>query len=427
MRWRRSSDDLRKRADYRKPRCRDRMSQLQISASIGVRLSGELTTYGGEADNDARRGGTAVQQAVGWCTVTGWPRPDEPTGKIELVLNQQSTLDADGDLRDGLSAVVRQGDHFWVANDEATSLERLTLETGDRAGAHHSFDLTDFLDLPGDKGEIDIDGLDVDGEIIWLVGSHSSVRKQIKSKREPADALRSVATVEVSRRRQVLARLPTRTLLGGRAGERLLPVFGGGSTEGLLDLLADDPHLGRFLSSFADTASWPIPGKDNGIDCEGLAVLGNRVFIGLRGPVLRGWAMIVELEVGDRPSIEPQPIGPGNRRYRKHFLDLRGLGVRDLCRHGDDLLVLAGPTMALDGHTAVFRWRGALTSQEEAVLHRGELSCEFEVAFGKGQDRAEGITVLEDGRTALVVFDSPADERKRGRDEVRANVFDPKK
>lgn len=137
--------------------------------------------------------------------------------------------------------------------------------------------------------------------------------------------------------------------------------------------------------------------------------------------------MIVELKVGDGSNIEPQPIGPGNRRYRKHFLDLRGLGVRDLCRHGDDLLVLAGPAMELDGRTAVFRWRGALTSQEEAVLHTGELRCEFDVAFGKGQDRAEGITVLEDGRKALVVFDTPADERKRGHHGVRADVFDLRK
>lgn len=68
----------------------------------------------------------------------------------------------------------------------------------------------------------------------------------------------------------------------------------------------------------------------------------NRLFIGLRGPVVRGWAVIVELEVGDRPGIEPQPIGAEGRRYRKHFLDMRGLGVRDLCRHGEDLLLLAG-------------------------------------------------------------------------------------
>ena len=192
----------------------------------------------------------------------------------------------------------------------------------------------------------------------------------------------------------------------------------------MLDLLADDPHLEGFIRSSADTPSRPIPGKDNGIDCEGLAVMGDRVFIGLRGPVLRGWAIIVELEVGEGPGIEPQPIGRGSRRYRKHFLDLRGLGVRDLCRHGDDLIVLAGPTMELDGRTAVFRWRGALTSHVEAVLHRDDLTCEFDVPFGKGEDHAEGITLLDDGSSVLVVYDTPADERKPGHHGIYADVFD---
>ena len=40
-----------------------------------------------------------------------------------------------------------------------------------------------------------------------------------------------------------------------------------------------------------------LPSKDNGLDIEGLAVLGNRVYLGLRGPVLRGRAIILELEL----------------------------------------------------------------------------------------------------------------------------------
>lgn len=354
--------------------------------------------------------------------MTGWPpRADEPSGEIMLVLDQRSTLDPDDDLRDGLSAIVRQGDHLWVANDETTSLERLTIE-GDQARAHRSFDLTDFLELPG-KGEIDIEGLDVEGDTLWLVGSHSSVRKRVKDKHNPDQARKALAAVEVSQRRQVLARFSTRTLLdpgGSRNGEPQRPaVFGpgGGSGGGLLDLLSDDPHLEGLMRSF------PVPGKDNGIDFEGLAVTGDRVFIGLRGPVLRGWAVIVELEAGDGPGIEPEPIGPVGRRYRKHFLDLRGLGVRELCRQGEDLLVLAGPTMELDGRTAVFRWRDALTSGGEAVLHKDDLKCELNAPFGEGKDRAEGITLLKDGRSVLVVYDSPAGERKTGDHGIRADVF----
>ena len=42
-------------------------------------------------------------------------------------------------------------------------------------------------------------------------------------------------------------------------------------------------------------------------------------------------------------------IGSHGLPYRKHLLELGGLGIRDLCVDGDDLLILAGPTMDLDG------------------------------------------------------------------------------
>jgi hypothetical protein len=356
--------------------------------------------------------------------VSGWPRPDEPAGEISLVLDQRSPLDPKADLRDGLSAVARQGSHLWVANDETTSLERLTLEAGDQARTHRSFDLTHILELPGDRGEMDIEGLDVENDMLWLVGSHSSARRQVKNNATPAEAQKSLATVEVSQRRRVLARLSTKTLLDPGAsltGRQRPAALGLGRGTDLVDLLADDPHLGSFIQS--SKTGHPIPGKDNGIDCEGLAVAGNRVFIGLRGPVLRGWALVIELQVGDGPGLVPQPIGPGNRRYRKHFLRLHGLGVRDLCRHGQDLLVLAGPTMELDGRAAVFRWRDALTSQGEAVLPKDDLHCEFDVPFGEDQDHAEGITVLDDERSALVLYGTPAGKRKTGRYAIKADVF----
>lgn len=354
--------------------------------------------------------------------MTGWPRADDPSGQIALLLTESSTLGPKKDLRDGLSAVARQGDHLWVANDETTSLERLTM-AGDQASDHRSFDLTELFPLPG-EGEVDIEGLDVEGDALWLLGSHSSVRKRVKDKHNPDQARDALAEVEVSQRRQVLARLSTKALLdssGNRNGEQQRPAVlgpGEGGSGGLLDLLSSDAHLGSFIGSH------PIPGKDNGIDFEGLAVSGGRVFVGLRGPVLRGWAVIIEIQVGDGTAMVPEPIGPGGLRYRKHFLDLRGLGVRDLCRDGDDLLVLAGPTMELDGRTAVFRWLGAMTSEDEAVLRKDNLKCELNIPFGKGEDRAEGITLLDGGASALVVYDTPADERKTGDHGIRADVFD---
>ena len=137
-----------------------------------------------------------------------------------------------------MSAIARQGPHLWVANDETTSVERLTLEAGDQARAHRSFDLTNLLELPG-TGEMDIEGLDVEGDTLWLLGSHSSARKQVKGNSTPAEAQRALATVEVSQRRRVLARVSTKTLLdpgGGRTGQQQAPaVLGLGRSEDLVE------------------------------------------------------------------------------------------------------------------------------------------------------------------------------------------------
>src|SRR5512141_1438607 len=63
-------------------------------------------------------------------------------------------------------------------------------------------------------------------------------------------------------------------------------------TAGRLDELATAISKDEHFAPFAE-----IPGKDNGLDIEGLAVTGNRVLLGLRGPVLRGWACVLELDV----------------------------------------------------------------------------------------------------------------------------------
>ena len=51
-----------------------------------------------------------------------------------------------------------------------------------------------------------------------------------------------------------------------------------------------------------------IPGKDNGLDIEGLAVDGHRLLLDPRGPVLRGWSALLEIAVearGDHLRLVP--------------------------------------------------------------------------------------------------------------------------
>ena len=71
-----------------------------------------------------------------------------------------------------------------------------------------------------------------------------------------------------------------------------------------------------------------IPSKDNGLDIEGLAVKEGRLLLGLRGPVLRGWAIIIEIEPFESEAgvLELKEIGEDGAKYKKYFLDLNGLG-----------------------------------------------------------------------------------------------------
>lgn len=366
-----------------------------------------------------------------------------PTSAILEFDPDLNTLGPDKALRDGLSVAVQIGDSLWLANDETASLERLTrLEDAGhgacRYGRHEQFALRDYLQLPvpspddpADEVEADIEGLAHAGGYLWLVGSHSLKRKNPKPKHSPAKARERLARVTHDGNRYLLARIP---LLGGSVlakhglqdGQTLCAarLQGDGKGNELTEALRDDEHLGPFLA---------IPGKDNGFDIEGLAVVGERLFLGLRGPVLRGWAIVLEvaLEAPDKAQPETlhlKAIGPKGRLYRKHFLQLGGLGIRDLCVQGSDLLLLAGPTMDLDGPVAVFRWPGACATDDEALVPAGELQRVLDVPYGEGVDHAEGMTLFApDGGQAsslLLVYDAAADERKSGQDAVKADILE---
>ena len=342
-------------------------------------------------------------------------------------------------LRDGLSAAQQIDDTLWVANDETTSLERLKIHSaapGDvvRCDEHQSFQLLEYLDLPLPKkdAEIDIEGLAYVQEsgYLWVVGSHSLKRKKPKAGTSAQKNIKRLSTVEADGNRFLLARIPVvqqddsyvlaRKVDGdGRTAAQLR---GNELGNDLTAAIAEDPQLSDFLR---------IPGKDNGFDIEGLAVIGSRLLLGLRGPVLRGWAVLLEIEPelndASPDTLVLKKIGPGGRCYRKHFFALNGLGLRDLCISGNDLLLLAGPTMDQDGPVTVFRWRGGFASDEESVVFADQLESVLEVPFGEGTDHAEAMCLFESGEqrgeALLVLYDSAAQGRKHGDSAVEGDLF----
>jgi hypothetical protein len=323
--------------------------------------------------------------------------------------------------RENLSAVAAHGATLFAADDENPAICRLIAE-GDGYRHVGTTKLADLVaDLPGGTdGEMDVEGLAVEGGHLWIVGSHAPARKQPKEGDDDARALARLAEARDDPNRHFLGRLCIVEPTGGSpadlgAGTHLPMRAGEGR---LLDLLEDDPYLGRFVG---------IPAKENGLDVEGLAAVGDgRVFLGLRGPVLRGWAVVLELQLRDSGTgrLEPEPIGPAGRPYRRHFLDLAGLGLRELAHDGSDLLLLAGPTMDLDGPVHIHRWGGAPAVAGDSLVWTDELGPPvLSPPYGRGRDHAEGMTLLG-GNELLVVYDSP-DEATRfiGETGLLADVF----
>jgi hypothetical protein len=331
----------------------------------------------------------------------------------------QLTVGDDSDIREGLSAVALQGEHLWLACDEGCRLERLTRgKDGSTFADHHVFPLNDLLTLPSDAtAEADIEGIDVGGGWLWLVGSHSVKRKKARKGDAPSAIASKLARTDRDGNRHLLARVPLdsgepRRESGNREAGRIAAST---TSSALLDAIRrhNDPHLAPFVE---------VPGKDNGFDIEGLAVRGLRVFLGLRGPVLRGWCCILELKLeADGQELRLTPID-GGVPYRKHFLKLDGLGVRDLLVLDNDVLILAGPSMSHDGPTQIWRWKNGAKAK---ATPSAEATRVLALPERSDEDKAEAFTVLDEGRSSpsvLVVFDSPAQSRLR-RSAVSADVY----
>jgi hypothetical protein len=228
---------------------------------------------------------------------------------IELEFGEQGK-----EIAQSLSAFVRLDDSIFAACDESVKLARL-----EERDASRRFDLAELIDVsewfdlpilpPADPGKkvkaIDLEGLDFEraSQLLWLVGSHSLKRSNAEPESKPATNLKELGGVKSDANRFFLgcvklhrkdgkARLPPH---GPAAhADRAAQLRGDATTSELLDELRCDELFSRFCAKDA-----VIPGKDNGVDIEGLACTPNeRVLVGMRGPVLRGIAVVLELGTG---------------------------------------------------------------------------------------------------------------------------------
>lgn len=249
------------------------------------------------------------------------------------------------------------------------------------------------LDLPGSAiEEMDLEGIAVDGQNVFVLGSHSSQRKKTDADKTYARN-RGVlmGPPETKRARDVLLHFELDT--SGKAG----PIQRT-SLRGFLN--TTEP-----FKSFAATAS-----KENGVDAEGLAIRDQRLYVGFRGPVLRGnFTPVLRCRFGS-PIVEPEVL----------FVNLGGRGVRDLAGVDDGLLVLGGPVGDGPGTYQLYLWDG-----RDQVPGTGGPSAGADIGLqligdlpiphaddGHNVAKAEGVAIINETTEhweIMVVFDGLKD------------------
>jgi hypothetical protein len=352
--------------------------------------------------------------------------------RVQILCDPALDTQVREDIAKNLSGVVfsQQGKYLWLGTDEMAAIERFTrLENNPGVfGSHQRFYLKDLIDgFDENQGEVDVEGLDYADGYLWIVGSHSSKRKKVDIEPDKFKVTKKeLKQIQREENRYLLARIPV-----NEAGEldqtspQTAWLKREGSSNSLTKALATDEYLdlGQIIDS-DNRDSLPgkefyfyLPSKENGLDIEGLAVHGNKITIGLRGPVLRGIAILLEIEVesGLPHELRLKNIGNDGRQYKRHFLDLKGLGVRELCLEKDrnSLLILAGPTMDLDGTHSLFRLDRPFDIEDNSLStqNNGQLEYLGNIPHGEKKDRAEGLTLDEGGGSIFVIYDSPTKDR----------------
>lgn len=272
--------------------------------------------------------------------------------------------------------------YLAVVVDEGTQFALVEQRPGKSPwGAVQVFDLRDLLperrDL-SDLEEIDLEGVAVDGTRLYLAGSASMKRSKPKKGESDAKNRKRLAQIESP---------------GGDYSDYVYVLDVAAGKKGLAVELADRVEVRR-LHKKDDWVGpfFGLPSKDNGFDVEGLEVGGNTLMLGLRGPVLRGHAVVSHVKDGEA-SLS--------------FLHLQGLGIRAMTRattagFGEGVFLLAGPTMEQDFPFALYRWDGVSDSFDGAPKGLAMLGWLKTPCEGC---KPEGLWA--DGDELRVLFDGP--------------------
>lgn len=267
-----------------------------------------------------------------------------------------------------------------VALDEGAQARFAELGTG-----HYRADDAPVV-LSQNAIELDAEGAAADGTYFYVTGSHSVKRKDCAENRGS----------------HVVIRFPVAADAGTAIPDRSEPA-GLVSTDKLWKSLSEIPELG------ADKCL----NQAKGLNIEGLAAKGDRLFFGLRGPAADGAAFIVSV---DKDALFSNSAA--DLRLQIKRLDVApGHGVRDMAAVNDGLLLIIGPDdrkddqalpsmLALwDGQSSKLHILGAF-ALDDVKLRTGVNGCDDK------ELKPEAILVREDTGdhyAVTILFDGMCD------------------
>ena len=268
--------------------------------------------------------------------------------------------------------VEKQGSKFFIlACDEGCSIKiassingKLATDTVENINV-----LSEFFSTSGYEGvheieELDFEAMAVKGDFLAVAASASLKRKKPKGKSIKKD----------KKKLNTLSRACKQPIIKGE--ETLYPsdllfVFKIGEIrDNSLEL---SPHkVFDVRSSLAKPAAnganpltkngnhfFNLPSKDNGLDIEGLTIINDEFLLGLRGPVLRGHALVVAFPFTAEVAERSLKVGMFASQPQFRFINLEGFGIRSLETVEDSVYIIAGPTMAITRtHFSVYKWDG---------------------------------------------------------------------
>lgn len=303
-----------------------------------------------------------------------------------IIIKHPLTLTGDIQGLSDLSGMALTGPYLLLGTDEGVgsdnNINRIQiLKQVDLTHYHYQQHIDLFSGDKEDGLEMDIEGLVFEAGTLYVTGSHTLRRPPLKADKNLAQnrkRLRSKA-IDAQRNRDWLYRLQLNDDLSVRHKERI----------SLRKIINKNPVLKPFSR---------IPGKENGVDIEGIAVDGDWLYLGLRGPVLRGnYVPVLKLKF-DAPK----------KSHELLFVQLSGRGCREIKRVSDGFLLIAGPVGDGNYPYQLYHWNGLdmVPGQDRAEKECGEIRLlgDFPATTGK----PEGLAIQKEGEDyydILVIYD----------------------